>query len=100
MRATVSLRSVSLYVEYAEQRVKYGILFIFSPIYEYSHVEYEHVPIYYRVHQAEYGIHIIIAVSQEYVKQSTGHTHTGHTDRENTPDNGKPHTNTEYIFNM
>ena len=28
-----------------------------------------------------------------YVKQSTGHTHTGHTDRENTPDNGT-HTRT------
>jgi len=27
------------------------------------------------------------------VKQSTGHTHTGHTDRENTPDTG-PHTRT------
>ena len=26
------------------------------------------------------------------VKQSTGHTHKGHTDRENTPDTGKPHT--------
>jgi len=28
-----------------------------------------------------------------YVKQSTGHTHTGHTDRENTPDTGT-HTRT------
>jgi len=28
-----------------------------------------------------------------HVKQSTGHTHTGHTDRENTPDTGT-HTRT------
>ena len=28
-----------------------------------------------------------------YIKQSTGHTHTGHTDRENTPDTGT-HTRT------
>jgi len=30
---------------------------------------------------------------EEVVKQSTGHTHTGHTDRENTPDTGT-HTRT------
>ena len=36
--------------------VTYGILFIVSPFDEFSHLEYEHVPIYYRVHQAEYGL--------------------------------------------
>jgi len=29
------------------------------------------------------------------VKQSTGHTHTGHTDRENTPDTGTHLTRTQ-----
>jgi len=45
----------------------YGILFIFSQFYEYSTLEYLHVPILYRVHQAEYVIHILVAASQEYV---------------------------------
>jgi len=40
--------TMGLHVEYAEQRIKYGILFIFSPLYEYSHLEYEHVPVIYR----------------------------------------------------
>ena len=37
-----------------------------------------------------------------FVKQSTGHTHTGHTDRENTPNTGthtrttRPQTNTSH----
>jgi len=34
-----------LHVEYAEQRLKYGILFIFSPVYEYSNLAHEHVPV-------------------------------------------------------
>jgi len=34
-----------LRVEYAKQRLKYGILFIFSPVYEYSNLEYGHVPV-------------------------------------------------------
>jgi len=36
---------VFLPVEYAEQRTKYGILFIFRPFYEYSDLEYVHVPV-------------------------------------------------------
>jgi len=47
--------------------VKYGILFIFSLFYEYSNLEYVHIHVIYRVHQAEYGIHILVAASQEYV---------------------------------
>jgi len=38
-----------------------------SPSYEYSNLEYVRVPVKYRVHQAEYGIHIRVAASQEYV---------------------------------
>ena len=36
-----------------------------------------------RVNQAEYDIHVLVAASQEYVKRSTGHTHT-HTPVERT----------------
>jgi len=43
---------------------KHEILFILSPFYEYSNLRYIHV---HRVHQAEYGIHIRVAASQEYV---------------------------------
>ena len=32
--------AAALHVEYAKQRIKYGILFIFSPLYEYSKLEY------------------------------------------------------------
>jgi len=58
---------VALHVKYAERRIKYGILFIFSPIYEYSNLAYLHVLVYYRVYRAKYGIHIRVAASQEYV---------------------------------
>jgi len=44
-----------------------GILFIFSLFYEYSRLEYVHIHVIYRVHQAEYGIHILVAASQDYV---------------------------------
>ena len=40
-----TVKFVGLHVEYAEQRIKYGILFIFRPFYEYSNHEYEHVPV-------------------------------------------------------
>ena len=75
------------------EEYKYGILFIFSLFYEYINLEYVHIHIIYRVNQAEYVTRILAAASQERVKQSTGHTHTGHTDRENTPDTGT-HTRT------
>ena len=35
----------ALYVEYAEQRMKYGILFISSLFYEYIHLEYARVAV-------------------------------------------------------
>jgi len=57
---------ISLGVEYAEQRIKDGILFIFSSLHGYSNLEYEHMHVIYRVHQAEYGIRILVAASQEY----------------------------------
>jgi len=49
------------------ERMKYGILFIFSLFYEYSNLAYVHIHVIYRVNQAEYGIHIRVAASQEYV---------------------------------
>jgi len=57
----------TLHVEYAERNIKYGILFIFSLFREYINLEYVRVPIIYRDSQAEYGIHILVAASQEYV---------------------------------
>ena len=60
-----------LHVEHAERSIQYGILFILSPVYEYSTLEYEHVPVSYRVHRAEYVNHIIVAASQECVSTSS-----------------------------
>jgi len=60
------LSYIFLHVEYAERRKKYGILFIFSLFREYIDIEYARVPVTYRVHQAEYIIHIRVAASQEY----------------------------------
>ena len=48
-------------------RRKYGILFRFSVFYEYSNLEYEHIYVIYKVHQAEYVIHILVVAPQEYV---------------------------------
>ena len=56
-----------LYVEYAKGRIQYGILFTFSLFYEYSNLEYVHIHAIYRVNQAEYVIHVLVAASQEYV---------------------------------
>jgi len=58
---------LTLHVEYAKRRKAYGILFIISPFHEFSNLEYVHVPIEHRVHQAEYVIHIRVAASQECV---------------------------------
>jgi len=57
---------ISLHVEHAERGRKYGILFIFNLFCEYINVEYVRVPVIYRVNQVEYGIHILVAASQEY----------------------------------
>jgi len=60
-------RGATLLVENAERRKIDGILFIFSLLYEYTPHEYVRVPVIYRVYQVEYGIHILVAASQEYV---------------------------------
>ena len=58
---------MSLHAEYSGGGVQYGVLFIFSPFYEYSSLEYEHIHIIYKVNQAEYVIRISVAASQKYV---------------------------------
>jgi len=40
---------------------------MFNLFCEYRNLEYVRVPVVYRVNQAEYGIHILVAASQEYV---------------------------------
>ena len=40
--------------------------FLFNLFYEYINLAYVRVPVIYRVHQAEYVIHILVAASQEY----------------------------------
>jgi len=54
---------VALRVEYAERGNEYGII-LFC---EYINLEYVRIYAIYRVNQAEYVIHIRMAVSQEYV---------------------------------
>ena len=49
----------TLYVEYAERTMKYGILVLFSLFYEYIPHEYVQVPVIYRVYQAEYVICLV-----------------------------------------
>jgi len=56
-----------LHVEYAGRRIKYGILFMFSLFYEYNNLEYVHIHVIYRVHEAGCVIHFLVAASQEYV---------------------------------
>jgi len=57
----------ALHVEYAERKLKHGIIFIFSPFYEYANLDYVRVHVIYRVNQAEYGVPIPVAAFQEYV---------------------------------
>ena len=56
-----------LHVENAAQGNEYGILFMFSLFCEYTRLEYERVHVICRVHQAKYGIHILVVAPQEYV---------------------------------
>ena len=56
-----------LLVEYAERRIKHGIPFIFSLVYEYINLEYVRIHGIYEVDQAAYVNYIREAVSQEYV---------------------------------
>ena len=70
-------RTATPHVEYAERGQEYGILFIFSLFCKYIHHEYVRIPVRYRVHQAVYVIHILVAASQEYVNaDSTRRTAT------------------------
>jgi len=55
----------TLHVEYAERRRQSGILFIASLFCDYSNLEYVRGPVIYRVNQAEYVIHVLVAASQE-----------------------------------
>jgi len=64
---TQTSRTATLHVEYAERGRKYGVLFIFNLFCEYIDLEYVRVPVVYRVNQVEYGIHIRVVASQEYV---------------------------------
>jgi len=57
----------TLHVEYAERRKENDILFIFSLFSEYIHLGYVRIHVIYRVNQAEYGIHIRVVATQEYV---------------------------------
>jgi len=57
----------TLHVEYADGGNEYGILFLFSLLCEYTHLEYVRIHVIYRVNQAEYGIHIFLVAPQEYV---------------------------------
>jgi len=59
--------TTSLYVEYAERGKEYGILFMFSLLCEYIHLECVRIHVVYRVKQAEYVIHIRVFAPQEYV---------------------------------
>jgi len=60
-------QSAALYVEYAEPGKEYGILFICSLCCECTRFEYGRVYVMYRVHQAEYVIHVLVVAPQEYV---------------------------------
>ena len=56
-----------LHVEYAERGNEYGILFMLSLFCEHGNLEYVNFMLYTGVNQAEYGIRIRVAASQEYV---------------------------------
>ena len=57
----------TLHVEYAGRGNEYGILFIFNLFGEDIHLEYARIHVIYRVHQAEYVLHIRVVAPQEYV---------------------------------
>jgi len=58
-------------LKYEGWRIASGLLFIFSLLYEYRHLEYVHLHGIYRVGQAEYITRIRAAASQEYVNAYT-----------------------------
>jgi len=72
--------------------MKFGLLFIFGPFYEYSNLEYVRVFVEHRVHQAEYVVHMRVAASQEYVNTySTRRRHKAPTTDGERPA-GDPHS--------
>ena len=62
---TSSSKVSTLHVEYAGGGIQYGILFISSLFYGYNTLEYVHIHVIYRAHQAEYDIRMHVAASQE-----------------------------------
>jgi len=54
-------------VEYVERGKEHGILFMFSLLCEYIHLEYERIHVIYRVNQTEYLVRILVVAPQEYV---------------------------------
>jgi len=70
---------VDLRVEYAEREKEYGILCIISLCCECIDLEYARIHVLYRIHQAEYVIHILVVAPQEYVNiYSTRRMMDGH----------------------
>jgi len=65
-----------LHVEYAERGTEYSILFISSLFCEYIHLEYVCIHAIYRVHRAEYVIHIRVVAPQKYVNIYSTHRGT------------------------
>ena len=64
----VGYAHICLRVEYAERGKAHGILFRLSPFCEWIDLEYVRIHVtYYRIHQAEYTIRILVAAPQEYV---------------------------------
>jgi len=64
---TVRTTVTNLHVEYEERGTEHGILFIFSLLCEYIHLEYVRIHVIYRVYQAEFVIHILAVAPHEYV---------------------------------
>jgi len=62
-----SFQLLILHVEYAERGKEYSILFTFSLFCEYSHLEYVHIHVVYKVNQAKYVMHTLLFAPQEYV---------------------------------
>jgi len=68
---------------------------MFSLFYEYSNLEYVHIRVIYRVHQAEYNIRIRVAAPEECVKTYStrrwGHHTQTHDRNSTTNDHTKNH---------
>jgi len=62
-----------LHVEYAERRLKYGILFTFSLFYEYCNLAYVRIHVLHRVNQAQNAIYILLAASHYSTRRGSMH---------------------------